>query len=110
MPTEKVQRLIASERLQPGERAATIPAVRRAGTGIRVAYCKVDAGTGNTLLCYLDTDTTGPEVTVYFQLLGGITNLSDGHLSLVDGAWVPVMYRDGQWWCIIPIEGTEDCS
>ena len=86
------------------------PRRRPTPQNVRIAYCKTDAGTGSTLQCFLDTDGSGQEVTVHFQLLGGITNLSDGHLSLVDGTWVPVMAIENEWRCIVPIEGTEDCS
>lgn len=76
------------------------------GGSVRWAFCAEDAGTGNTLNCFLDTDTTGTEATVYFTLLN-CNHLEDGHLSLTDGVPIPVMQRNEQWWCIIPIEGTE---
>jgi len=80
------------------------------GTGVTWAYCSDTAGTGSSLACYIGADNEGDTVTVYFTLLGGISNLSDGHLSLVDGTPIPIAIRDGEWWCIIPIEGTEDCT
>ena len=56
------------------------------------------------------TSASGGNISVYFTLLGGISNLSDGHLTLVAGVPIPVYQRQGNWWCSIPIEGTEDCS
>lgn len=56
------------------------------------------------------TAVSGGNVSVRFTLLGGISNLSDGHLSLVTGTPIPVMIRGSYWWCLIPIEGTEDCE
>jgi hypothetical protein len=85
-------------------------AIERPNASVRWAFCSAAAGTGSTLSCYLDEDTNGESVTVNFTLLGGISNLSDGHLTLADGTPIPVMMRDGDWWCIIPIEGTEDCE
>jgi len=80
------------------------------GAGIMWAFCSAVASTGSTLDCYLGKDADGDLVTVNFTLLGGISDLSDGHLSLVDGTPIPVAIRDGAYWCIIPIEGTEDCT
>lgn len=76
------------------------------GGSIRWAFCAEDAGAGNTLDCFLDTDTTGTPVTVHFKLLN-CSSLEDGHFTLTDGVPIPVMQRNEQWWCIIPIEGTE---
>jgi len=105
---ERVNRLAASERLAGPEKINAAQTITGGSSEIRDAYCKVAAGTGNTLVCFLDTDTTGIEITVYFTLLN-CSNLSDGQLSLVDGTPIPVRKRaDGNWWCIIPIEGTEE--
>ena len=76
------------------------------GNSLRWAFCSEDAGSGNTLDCFLDTDETGTLVTVYFKLLN-CSNLESGHFTLTDGVPIPVMKRNGDWWCIIPIEGTE---
>lgn len=76
------------------------------GSSLQWAFCAADAAYGNTLDCFLNTDETGTLVTVHFKLLN-CTNLEDGHLSLTDGVPIPVMKQDSNWWCIIPIEGTE---
>lgn len=107
---ERTNRLAAAEQQKGPERIAAAQTVGVGSDGLHFAYCSAEAGEGNTLLCFLDTDTTGTEITVHFTLLGDISDLSDGHLSLVDGTPIPVMIRDGDWWCIIPIEGTEDCA
>lgn len=84
---------------------------QRYSTGLRKAFAKTSAGTGSTLTCYLDTDNTGPEVTVHFALTGGISNLSEGHITIVDGTWFWVVYNfaESRWEHIAPIEGSEDC-
>lgn len=109
---EALKRKINDERLLPPEQLQSIPETRRAGTEARWAFCKTAAGTGSTLVCFLDKDGTGKEVTVHFELLGGIENLSDGHLSLVDGSRIRVAKDGSDWWCETPIEGTEekDCD
>jgi hypothetical protein len=76
------------------------------GSSLQWAFCAADAAYGNTLECFLSTDKVGTLITVYFTLVN-CTALNDGHLSLRTGTPIPVMRRDGQWWCIIPIEGTE---
>ncbi len=76
------------------------------GNSLRWAFCSEDAAFGNTLDCYLDNDGTGTLVTVYFKLIN-CSNLEDGHLTLTDGVPIPVMKRTGNWWCIIPVEGTK---
>ena len=110
MSSERVQRLIDKERLAAPERAANTPAVRRGGTD-RWAFCKVAAGTGSTLVCYLGTDSgeEADEITVNFELLN-CSNLSDGHLTLVDGSRIRVAKDGDDWWCVTPIEGSEDCE
>lgn len=108
--TERVRRLAAAEQRTGPRRISAGQTIASVYSEIRDAYCKVNAGTGSTLACYLDIDGTGKEVTVHFTLLGGITNLSDAHLSLVDGTPIPVRRRGVEWWCIIPMEGTVDCE
>ena len=76
------------------------------GGSVRWAFCSENAGDGNMLDCLLDTDITGTPVTVHFTLLN-CSDLKDGHLTLTVGTPIPVMQRDKQWWCTIPIEGTE---
>lgn len=53
-----------------------------------------------------------PDTFVFFTLLGGISDMSDGHLSLVEGTRIPVMKWNENYWCIVPIEGTVEkaCS
>lgn len=47
---------------------------------------------------------------VYFTLLASAGGINKGHLSLVEGTWIPVMMRNNYYRCIIPLEGTEDCT
>lgn len=80
------------------------------GSSVRKAYAKTDAGAGNSLNCYLDTDSTGIEVTVYFELLG-ITDLEDGHLDIEDGTGIWIAYNSilSRWECTTPVQGTTSC-
>jgi len=85
---------------------------KRYPAGIRKAFLKNDFSTGSTVNCYLDTDSTGMEVTVYFSLPPGTSNLSDCEPSLKDGQWVGVFYNnlDGQWQALCGLAGAQDCS
>lgn len=79
------------------------------GTGIRHAYCKTAAGAGNTIQCYLDTDSIGTEITVNCDLFEA-TNLSDSLPLLTDGKRIPVFQISNAWYCLWWFIGTEDCS
>lgn len=113
---ERVNRLAASERLTGPEKINAAQTITGGGgSEIRVAYCKEAPGEGNTLQCFLDTDTTGAEVAVYFTILdaaGTNTDLENCDLSLVDGTPIPVHKRsDGNWWYLVPVETVteKDC-
>ena len=111
MSRDRIQRLISTERLRPPERAANTPSVRR-GTGplIRKAYCKVDAGSGSSIVCYLDTDATGAEITVHCPIAGG-TALNEAFPRLLNGTLVTVWYDNGTWRAIMTFQDAdEDCE
>ncbi len=59
------------------------------GTQIHRAYCKTDATANSIITCYLDTDGTGEEITVYCKIAGG-SNLDGCDPHLVDGLEIPV--------------------
>jgi hypothetical protein len=69
------------------------------GTGIRRAFCKTDAGAATTILAYLDTDTTGTEVTVHCTIAGG-GYLNAATPALTDGLEIPVWDDNGTWKCL----------
>jgi len=71
--------------------------VRRLDAALRKAYCKNDAGTGSTIACYLDTDETGPEITVNCNISGG-SNLNEAIRRLKDGNRLLVCQIDGTWY------------
>jgi len=90
-----------------------LPAGRRrrtagGGGSIHKAYCKNAAGAATTIVCFKDTDTTGDEITVNCTIVGG-TYLNDCAPRLVDGTPIDVVYRNGQWDCIWPFIGGQDC-
>jgi len=70
----------------------------------RIAYCKTDAGSGKTLVCFLDKDSTGTEITVHFAIAQGGTDLNEAAPRLKDGDPVYVQkINDGTndyWRCI----------
>lgn len=76
---------------------------------LRKAYCKTDAGSGQTLVCYLDTDATGTEITVNFSLATG-ENMEDIFPDLTNGDLIFVQQFGSDWWCvqIIGHSGTGD--
>jgi len=76
----------------------------RVGDRTRIAYCKDDAGLGDTIDCYLDKDTTGTEITVHFHVSQGGGDLSGAGARLKDGD--PILVQrifDGTnnyWYCL----------
>lgn len=75
----------------------------------RRAYCKTDAGAGTTIVCYLDTDATGTEITVHCSIHNG-ANLNAALPRLEDGKWIMVTKIGTTWYCESPFAGSEDCA
>lgn len=73
------------------------------------AFCKTDAGDGSTIVCYLNADATGREITVYCRLFEGATNLSQCAPLLADGNEIDVYYDGTVWRCYYPFIKSEDC-
>lgn len=90
-----------AERLESPQMIQKDKAVRFINSNEHIAYCKTDAGEGNTLVCYLDTDTTGEEITVNFPFIFGTNNLEDCVPLLKDGDPVLVGKIVGKsgWYC-----------
>ena len=78
------------------------------GSGIRHAYCKTAAGAGNTIVCYLDTNLTGEEVTVTCHLFES-ASLSSCVPLLTAGKVIPVYRAGDYWYCLWWFSGTENC-
>lgn len=74
----------------------------------RIAYCKTDAGAGSTIVCYLDTDGTGTEITVNCNISGG-SNLNTSLRRLEDGNRMIVAKIGANWYCKEGFQGSEDC-
>jgi hypothetical protein len=68
------------------------------GEQARLAYCKTDAGAGTTLVCYLDTDATGDEETVNFNISNG-SALNAATPRLNDGDRIVVVKIGSSWYC-----------
>jgi len=78
---------------------------------IRTAYCIDNAGTGSTINCYLDEDSSESEaVTVYCRLFEGASNLSDCAPRLMSHDPIDVFYDGTQWRCLYPFTYTEACD
>jgi hypothetical protein len=84
------------------------PPARISGV-MRTAYCKLDAGTGSTIECYLDNDSFGKEITVHCRLFEGAANLSECAPLLADGDCIDVYYDGSKWRCPYPFIKSEDC-
>ena len=89
--------------------------MRRQGTAssaaIHKAFCKVDAGSGSTIVCYLDVDATGDEITVGFPIAQGGTTVNTAVPRLKDGDMLFVYKFGTDWYCIgLPMMPSEDCD
>ena len=69
---------------------------RGGGRQVRMAYCKTAAGSGDTIVCYLDQDGLNAaednDVTVHCTLIGA-TDLSSCFPTLTDGLPMPEIGR-----------------
>ena len=62
----------------------------------RNAYAKAAAGAGTTIVCFLDTDATGDEITVTISIAGG-SDLNSALPRLEDGTLLTVWNDAGTW-------------
>jgi hypothetical protein len=79
-----------------------------AGTGIHKAFCKTNAGAATTIVCFLDVDTTGDEITVNCTISGG-GHLDDASPHLTDGLEIPVWNDSGTWKCLWGFQNWGTC-
>lgn len=86
------------EKLPSPQMVQKTKAVRYPSGRLRVAYCKTDAGAATTIVCYLDKDDTGIEITVNCSIAGG-GNLDAAVPRLTDGLLILVTKIDATWWC-----------
>lgn len=76
----------------------------------RIAYVKTDAGAGSTIVCFLDTDATGTEITCTCSIVNG-TALNSAISRLEDGDMVFVNKIGGTWYITgMPFQTSEDCD
>lgn len=68
----------------------------RGGTLLHNAYAKAAAGAGNTIVCFLDTDATGDEITVTISIAGG-SDLNSALPRLENGTLLTVWNDGGTW-------------
>lgn len=81
------------------------------GTTIHKAFAKAAAGTGSTIVCYLNEDTgeEEDEITVTCEIVDG-ADLNEAAPRLNDGTLLWVTYDNGTWRHVgLPFNGTEDC-
>ena len=103
-----IQQRIDAERVAAPALISTGQEVRRGGA-MRHAYCKDNAGTGQTIQAYLDMDG-GPQITVHCHVIGGSTDLQDCFPLLTDGQLVPVYHVGGGWYCFWWFNRGTGCS
>jgi len=90
-------------------------AVVRLGAGnpnpVRTAYCKTAAPEGSTIVCYLDEDGTGQEVTVYCDISGG-SDLNLALRRLENGDRLKVHYnpQTSHWESLEGFQASKDCE
>ncbi len=79
------------------------------GTVLHNAYAKAAAGVGTTIVCFLDTDATGDEITVTISIAGG-SDLNSALPRLEDGTLLTV-WKDGDTWRNAgnPFQASGDC-
>lgn len=80
-----------------------------AGTPIRNAFCKNDAGGGKYIQVYLDTNLTGEQVNVECTLIGA-TDLSQCFPTLTEGVRIPVWFDSTHWRCLWWFQGYDVCA
>jgi hypothetical protein len=73
-----------------------------------LAYCKANAGAATTIVCYLDTDGTGTEITVNCHIAGG-GNLDSAIPRLTDGLGIVVIYIGSSWYCATVFQASINC-
>ena len=78
-------------------------------SGVHLAYCKVAAGASTSIVCYLDTDTTGPEITVECTV-SPPANLDGALPLLADGSELKVAKIGNTWKCIAHFIKSRECS
>jgi len=100
------------EKLQSPELVQETKAVRhpKSSSNAHIAYCKNDAGSGSTTICYLDTDGTGEEITVYCSIAQGGLDLNEAEPRLINGNWMLVEKIGDYWRCPSIFQPTLDCD
>lgn len=78
------------------------------GTRPHKAYAKAAAGTGSTIVCHLDTDETGEEITVQCELIG-TSDLNAVTPRFKDGTMIVVWNDNGTWRPYFPFQKAVDC-
>ena len=78
------------------------------GAGLRNAYCKTDAGEGSTIVCYLDVDGTGEEITVNCSISNG-SDLNAAARRLKDGDRLAVYKVGDTWYAAEGFDTDEEC-
>tara|TARA_Y100000310_G_C20662497_1_gene805546 strand:+ start:1160 stop:1843 length:684 start_codon:yes stop_codon:yes gene_type:complete len=93
--------------LDIGQVAARMPKIFGTSAQVRKAFCKNAAGAATTIDCYLDTDGTGEEVTVSFNIAGG-GNCDKAIPRMADGT--PIFVRDvgGTWECVTTLQAIDE--
>lgn len=81
----------------------------RSHSAIRLAFCKTDAPASSTIICYLDIDETGEEISVKCDIIG-TSDLNNAVVRLVDGYPLKVAMINGEWHCLGDFQKSLDCD
>ncbi len=80
--------------------------------GIRRAFVKTPPSSGTSVVCHLDADETGKEITVQcdiYSYSGTGTFASDVRPTMIDGRMLKVYKKDGAWRNATDIHVVEAC-
>ncbi|RKY06584.1 MAG: hypothetical protein DRP65_11605 [Planctomycetota bacterium] len=105
---ERADHAARNEKIEGPDAIQKTMAVRHP-RGTRIAYCKVDAGIGNTIACYLDEYKTGREVVVHCKSIINTSNLNAAVPRLVVGLPIGVSFVNGQWQCFQIFQKSVEC-
>jgi len=77
---------------------------------VRRAFCKVAAGAGQTIVCYLDVNTTGTEITVTCNVSPSGSALSDCFRHLAAGDPIMVKKIGSTWYAMEGFQKWKICT
>ena len=82
------------------------------GGGASMAFVKDPPGAVTTVVCFLGTDLTGPEITVNCSVIGGNESekLNEAVPPLTTGSIIFIEQFGADYWCVSPFTARDDCD